>query len=282
MGVLGVNSLANAEIVKVKYAFDYPSQAETKKYQTSKKVAGYTVQCHSLGDLIISKKFGNKVFNFCTESNTKLMLNKAKALKEPNFAGELKIVKISPTNEYKPKAFADYALVAIVDEKDKKIIVNEYAYGVKYPIIDKGDSDFVYFNTIPSKGYNKYQLGDLYSSKKSFMFSFENPEWANWQKQNQDDKSLNDLLQVNDYSDFELGLNKPILSTIFLGKEGKKYKFDNTWTEIFSFQKELSVKNGIIPENTLNILPNGGKENVLKENPINYRTFDLVMKLNSK
>lgn len=126
-------------------------------------IAGYTVQCYSSGDLSAAQEFpGNKPTNFCSKSAFDTLMRAAKA-SNVNFAGDLKVVKYSPS-KFSRESFNDYALVVLVDDKEKRIIPSDYVYAIGA------------VNNDGSKSKNK--LGDLYSSKKSFMFSFEGSDWT--------------------------------------------------------------------------------------------------------
>ena len=103
-----------------------------------------------------SRYEGYSAFNLCSTSSVDLILDEAKKIKEPNYAGDLKLIKITRKRTPSQQDFSDYALVVVVDDIDKKIMV----------------SDFVY----SSKGA---PLGLLQSTKDSFLFTFENPAWEN-------------------------------------------------------------------------------------------------------
>lgn len=137
----------------------------------TQKVMGYDVLCNSYGDLYWqSKKSSHKAYNFCKPGAVNLLLTQAAQLKQPNFAGDLKLFSFYPNINGKPQQ--DYSLVVVVDEKAKQILPDAAIY-MNQKYVDQGVSPA----DNKKAGYSQ-PTGKVASSVNSAMYCFKNPNLA--------------------------------------------------------------------------------------------------------
>lgn len=135
---------------------------------TSQKIMGYDVLCKSYGDLYWQQmKSTHKAYNFCTPGAVGFLLGKAAQLKQPNFAGDLKIFSFYPNVQGKPQQ--DYSLVVVIDEKAKQILPDAAIY-MNQKYIDKGMGQ----GDTKKAGYAS-PTGKVTASINSAMYCFKNP-----------------------------------------------------------------------------------------------------------
>lgn len=256
------------------------SEKGFEQANTSKNVNGYQVlNCFASGDLSLKEdsKTPHNPFDFCKNENVDLILKTASSLNKPNFAGDLKLVKITPKTNQKPREFIDYALVVVVDEKDKLIMPSPYAYGVKS---NSSNTD----NEINKK----VSLGALYATPKSFMFTFENPIWEQQNLAKANDKKTekayeNYSLFVS--SDTKVDLEIPLqnsLQGMFLGLDPHANKKSSHFISNVQGSSEYEIDTSEVPFSIVHKrYPEYDKELVRRDNEfsVQYRTLDMVLKM---
>lgn len=137
----------------------------------TQKIMGYDVLCNSYGDLYWqSQKSKHKAYNFCKPGAVSLLLNKAAQLKQPNFAGDLKLFSFYPNVNGKPQQ--DYSLVVVIDEKAKQILPDAAIY-MNQKYVDLGISQA----NSKKAGYGQ-STGKVTSNANSAMYCFKNPNLA--------------------------------------------------------------------------------------------------------
>lgn len=259
------------------------SEKGYEQANTSKIVNGYQVlNCFASGDLSLKEdsKTPHTPFDFCKNENVDLILKVANSLDKPNFAGDLKLIKITPKANHKPKEFVDYALVVVVDEKDKLIMPSPYAYGVKSSS-----------PTTNSETDKKVSLGALYATPKSFMFAFENPVWEQQNLAKFNDKKTDKAYE--NYSlfvsfDTKIDRPSPLQNSILgmfrgldphMGVMGIK---DSNFISNVQGSYEYEIDTSEVPFSIVHKrYPEYDKELVNRENEfsVKYRTLDMVLKM---